>query len=175
MAKKTCYYELLALDRKCEVAEIKTAYRKMALKMHPDKAHVNNLTVDEATAQFQQIQEAYSCLSDAQERAWYDAHREQILKGDNEPGEDPFKTKINLYKYFGAGCYTGFGDDAKGFYAVYAELFAAIDLEEEEWEDADQEHVKMPTLGRSDSEFADVLKFYRNWLDFFFAQGFWPC
>lgn len=170
--KKTCYYELLGVDRKCEPADIKTAYRKLALKMHPDKASMNNLTVEEATSRFQLIQEAYSTLSDPQERAWYDAHREQILKGDDEPGEDPFKTRINLYKYFSAGCYDGFNDGPNGFFVVYAELFRAIDKEEEDWEDADEEHVAMPTFGRSDSDWADVAKFYKRWLDFSSRKAF---
>mmetsp|Transcript_87548 Transcript_87548/g.137115 ORF Transcript_87548/g.137115 Transcript_87548/m.137115 type:complete len:641 (-) Transcript_87548:95-2017(-) len=170
--KKTCYYELLGVDRKCEPSDVKAAYRKLALKMHPDKASVNNMTVEEATSRFQQIQEAYSTLSDPQERAWYDAHREQILKGDDEPGEDPFKTRINLYKYFSAGCYDGFHDGANGFFTVYAELFRAIDKEEEDWEDADEEHVAMPAFGRSDSDWTDVAAFYKHWLDFSSRKAF---
>jgi len=170
---KTCYYEALGgLDRKCEAAEIKSAYRKLALKMHPDKAQQNGLSVEEATARFQQIQEAYSVLSDAHERAWYDAHREQILKGDDEPGEDPFKTRINLYKHFSSSCYSGFGDNAGGFFAVYSDLFRAIDKEEEEWEDADEDHVPMPSFGNSRSEWSDVSAFYKHWLDFCSRKAF---
>lgn len=171
-AKKVCYYELLGLDRRCEAAEIKASYRKLALQMHPDKAHQHGLSVEEATKRFQQVQEAYSVLSDAQERAWYDAHREQILRGDDEPGEDPFKTKINLYKYFSTSCFDGFGDGAKGFFAVYAELFEAIDTEEAEWEDADEDHTAMPPFGNSASEWADVSAFYRHWLDFCSRKAF---
>mmetsp|Transcript_70145 Transcript_70145/g.227018 ORF Transcript_70145/g.227018 Transcript_70145/m.227018 type:complete len:625 (-) Transcript_70145:87-1961(-) len=171
-AKKTCYYELLGVDRKCETAEIKTSYRKLALKMHPDKAHLNNLSVEEATQSFQQVQEAYSVLSDPQERAWYDAHREQILRGDDEPGEDPFKTKINLYKYFSTSCFQGFGNGPSGFYAVYTELFEMIDTEEAEWEDADEDHTPMPPFGRADMEWADVSAFYRHWLDFCSRKAF---
>lgn len=171
-AKKTCYYELLGLDRKCEAQEIKLMYRKLALKMHPDKAHQSGLSIEEATKRFQQIQEAYSVLSDPQERAWYDAHREQILKGDDEPGEDPFKTKINLYKYFSTACFDGFGDGSRGFFTVYAELFEAIDAEEADWEDADEDHVAMPPFGRSDAEWADVAAFYRHWLDFCSRKAF---
>jgi len=169
---KTCYYELLGVDRKCGPDEIKKEYRKAALKMHPDKAHLNGISVEEATQKFQGIQEAYSVLSDPQERAWYDSHREQILRGDDEPGEDPFKTKINLYKYFSAGCFRGYGDAAGGFFAVYADLFRSIDHEEEEWEDADDEHIAMPAFGSSTSEWADVNAFYRAWNDFFSRKAF---
>lgn len=171
--KKTCYYEVLALsDRKCEATEIKTAYRKLALKLHPDKAQFNGYTADEATGLFQQVQEAYSVLSDVQERAWYDAHREQILRGDDEGGEDPFKTRINLYRYFTSSCYDGFGDNAEGFYAVYADLFKQIDTEEEEWEDADEEFTAMPPFGNSRAEWADVSSFYKLWLDFLSRKAF---
>ncbi|CAE8710124.1 unnamed protein product, partial [Polarella glacialis] len=171
--KKMCYYELLGLlDRKCEPADIKSAYRKLALKLHPDKAHINGVSVEEATSKFQQVQEAYSVLSDIQERAWYDSHREQILRGDDEGGEDPFKTKINLYKYFSTACFDGFGNDSRGFFQVYVELFEAIDAEEEQWEDADEEHVSMPPFGRSDTEYSDVSAFYRRWLDFCSRKAF---
>jgi len=174
--KKVCHYELLGLDRKCDADEIKKAYRKLALKMHPDKAYVNNMDVEEATKQFQKIQESYSVLSDPQERAWYDAHREQILKGhdDGEPAEDPFKTRINLFMYFSASCFSGFGDGTGGFYAVYAHLFSEIDREEAEWEDLDsgEEHRAMPCFGRSDSAAAATSRFYRNWLDFCSRKAF---
>merc|ERR1712232_875750 len=83
-----------------------------------------------------------------------------------------FKTKINLYKYFSAGCYDGFHDGEGGFFAVYADLFRAIDQEEEEWEDADEDHVAMPPFGRSDSEWSDVSAFYRHWLDFCSRKAF---
>mmetsp|Transcript_116594 Transcript_116594/g.341241 ORF Transcript_116594/g.341241 Transcript_116594/m.341241 type:complete len:590 (+) Transcript_116594:103-1872(+) len=171
-AKKVCYYELLGLDRKCEAAEIKTNYRKLALQMHPDKAHQHGLSVEEATRRFQQVQEAYSVLSDAQERAWYDAHREQILRGDDEAGEDPFKTRINLYKYFSSGCFEGFGDGPQGFFTVYAGLFEAINTEEAEWEDADEERMALPPFGGSTSEWADTGAFYRHWLEFCSRKAF---
>lgn len=167
-----CYYELLGVDRKCDPADIKASYRKLALRMHPDKAHLNGLSVEEATHNFQQIQEAYACISDVQERAWYDAHREQILRGGDEQGADPFKTKINLYKYFSASCYTGYTDRPTGFFTVYSELFEAIDQEEAEWEDADEDHTALPPFGTSGSEWSDVSFFYRHWLDFVSRKAF---
>ena len=52
------------------------AYKKAALKWHPDKNQDRD-----TTEIFQQIQEAHECLTNADERAWYDSHRDQILKG----------------------------------------------------------------------------------------------
>ena len=73
---KTCYYELLGVDVTATDLELKKAYRKKALQFHPDK---NPDNVDEATEIFATIRSAYEVLSDPQERAWYDAHKEQIL------------------------------------------------------------------------------------------------
>ena len=57
---KICYYELLEVDRKAEKKDIERAYKKAALKWHPDK----NRQMD-TTEKFQTIQEAYACLSNA--------------------------------------------------------------------------------------------------------------
>ena len=58
--------------------ELKKSYRKLALKWHPDKNLDNS---EEAKKEFQIIQAAYEVLNDAQERAWYDKHRDAILLG----------------------------------------------------------------------------------------------
>lgn len=44
----------------------------------------NPNNIDEATREFRLVQQAYDVLSDPQERAWYDKHREAILKGGNK-------------------------------------------------------------------------------------------
>jgi curved DNA-binding protein CbpA len=76
------YYALLELpdpDTSTSTSdEIRKAYRKLALRFHPDK---NPDDVEAANKRFLLIQSAYEVLSDEQERAWYDAHREQILGG----------------------------------------------------------------------------------------------
>lgn len=55
------------MDRDADDATIKVAYRKLALRWHPDKNLDNS---EEAKKRFQVIQQAYEVLSDAQERAW---------------------------------------------------------------------------------------------------------
>ena len=73
-----CHYEVLGVPLNASDDDLKKSYRKLALKWHPDK-NLDNL--DEAKREFQFIQAAYEVLSDPQERAWYDKHRDAILLG----------------------------------------------------------------------------------------------
>ncbi|KAL1925334.1 uncharacterized protein VTP21DRAFT_217 [Calcarisporiella thermophila] len=129
--RQTCYYELLGVARTASQDDIKKAYRKQALLHHPDK---NKDNIEEATRKFALIQHAYSILNDPHERAWYDGHREQILRGEDVQGAsgDVGTSVDDLMKYFGPTMYNGFGDDPKGFYAVYRTLFTKLAMEERE-------------------------------------------
>lgn len=73
-----CHYEILGVSLEASEDELKKAYRKLALKWHPDK---NIDDPEKAKKEFQLIQAAYEVLSDPQERAWYDKHRDAILLG----------------------------------------------------------------------------------------------
>ena len=86
-----------------------------ALKCHPDK---NRDNPEAAKEEFQLIQQAYDVLTDPQERAWYDKHRDALLRGLSDSSGEV--QGINLLEYFTATCYRGFGDDPEGFYAVYS-------------------------------------------------------
>ena len=77
------YYEVLGCERNASEAEIKSAYRKMALKYHPDR----NPGDSESEARFKEAAEAYSVLSDAQKRQRYDAYGHAGLGGAG--GFDP--------------------------------------------------------------------------------------
>ncbi|MCO5258940.1 MAG: molecular chaperone DnaJ [Crocinitomicaceae bacterium] len=68
MSEKRDYYEVLGVSKSADEAEIKKAYRKLALKYHPDK----NPDDKEAEEKFKEAAEAYEVLSDSQKRAQYD-------------------------------------------------------------------------------------------------------
>jgi DnaJ homolog subfamily A member 5 len=137
-----CHYEVLGVERTADDGELKKAYRRGALQVtvrlgfvageapathmcamfasqwHPDKNQGNN----EATERFKQIQAAFAVLSDPQERAWYDSHRDDILRGSsgisgdgNVEEDDP---RVGLWYYFSTSAYAGYGDGPRGFYSV---------------------------------------------------------
>ena len=68
MAEKKDYYEVLGVDRSASADDIKKAFRKLAIKYHPDKNPGNK----EAEEKFKEAAEAYSVLSDAEKKARYD-------------------------------------------------------------------------------------------------------
>ncbi|XP_046528293.1 dnaJ homolog subfamily C member 21 [Equus quagga] len=162
-----CHYEALGVRRDASEEELKKAYRKLALKWHPDK-NLDNAA--EAAEQFKLIQAAYDVLSDPQERAWYDNHREALLKGglDGEYQDD----SLDLLHYFTVTCYSGYGDDEKGFYTVYRNVFEMI--AKEELESVLEEDVEdFPTFGDSQSDYDTVVHpFYAYWQSFCTQKNF---
>jgi molecular chaperone DnaJ len=88
MAKNTNqrdYYEILGVARTASVEEIKAAYRKCALKWHPDRNPENK---PEAEIKFRESTEAYSILSDGQKRQVYDTYGHAGLSGAGGAGVD---------------------------------------------------------------------------------------
>ncbi|CAI8615378.1 unnamed protein product [Vicia faba] len=69
----SCYYSVLGIRSDASSSDIRTAYRKLAMRWHPDKWTRNPATAGEAKLRFQQIQEAYSVLSDESKKSMYDA------------------------------------------------------------------------------------------------------
>ncbi|XP_059830036.1 dnaJ homolog subfamily C member 21 isoform X1 [Hypanus sabinus] len=157
-----CHYEVLGLPREAGDEELRKAYRRLALRWHPDK---NLENPEEAAEQFKLIQAAYDVLSDPQERAWYDNHREAILKGglDGEFEDD----SLDLLQFFTSACYSGYTDDQGGFYAVYRHVFDTI--AEEEVEGApNPQGLLFPSFGHSQSDYQTVVHpFYAHWQSFY--------
>jgi len=98
------YYEILGVSRSADTAEIKKAYRKLALRYHPDR----NPGDKEAEERFKDATEAYEVLSDAEKRQIYDRYGEEGLKnrGYQGPGnfEDIFSSFSDIFgDLFGFG------------------------------------------------------------------------
>jgi len=69
MSAKRDYYEVLGVSKDTQLNEIKSQYRKLALKFHPDRNKSS-----EAAEHFKEISEAYAVLSDTKKRSLYDQH-----------------------------------------------------------------------------------------------------
>jgi len=76
------YYSTLNVQRGASVADIKKAYRKLALRWHPDKNPENK---DESEKRFKEISEAYEVLSDETKRLTYDRYGKEGLNRGSEP------------------------------------------------------------------------------------------
>ncbi|GFY75852.1 dnaJ homolog subfamily C member 21 [Trichonephila inaurata madagascariensis] len=162
-----CHYEVLGVPENCTADDLKKTYRKLALEWHPDK-NLHRLT--EATETFQLIQQAYETLIDPQERAWYDRHKEEILKGVSE---EVYKDDcLNVYQYFNSSCFKGYNDDEKGFYTVFRQVFEKIATEDKPFIDSDDE-IEVPNFGYSYSSYEEVVRdFYAYWQSYCTAKSY---
>lgn len=103
MAEKKNYYEILGVDKNATPEQIKSAYRKLAMKYHPDR----NQGDEEAAGKFKEVNEANETLSDQQKRAAYDYELEH-------PGMGGFGG-------FGGG--SGFEGFGGGFEDIFSSIF----------------------------------------------------
>ncbi|KAH3688680.1 hypothetical protein WICPIJ_000336, partial [Wickerhamomyces pijperi] len=83
MVKESKLYDLLGVSSSASDAELKKAYRKQALKYHPDKPGGN-------AEKFKEISEAYEILSDADKREVYDQYGLEAARGNAPAGGSPF-------------------------------------------------------------------------------------
>jgi molecular chaperone DnaJ len=88
MTTKRDYYEILGVNRSASTEEIKSAYRKLAMKYHPDQ----NQGDKEAEDKFKEVAEAYEVLRDPDKRNMYDRFGHEGLRGGSYGGgfHDPF-------------------------------------------------------------------------------------
>ena len=106
MAKRD-YYEILGINKGASDDEIKKAFRKQAMKYHPDRNQENK----EAEEKFKEVNEAYEVLSDAQKRAQYDQFGHDAF--------DPTRGGAGGYTQYSSG---GFG----GFEDIFGDIFGSF-------------------------------------------------
>ena len=116
------YYQILGVTDKSAAEDIKKAYRKLAVKYHPDK---NPGNVKEAETKFKEVSEAYYALSDDKRRAQYDqVRRYGGPKASNFAGAQGFDFEDLLRQFSGGRAkpsarYSAFGD-------VFEDLFSGL-------------------------------------------------
>lgn len=179
LPRKTCYYELLGIDHTADDLEIRRAYKKKALELHPDR---NFNDEENATKKFAEVQTAYEVLSDPQERAWYDSHRDAILRGDDDVGEaspEYYNVRITTTEEIMAliGRFNSnvpFNDSPTGFFGVLDTTFDQLATEEAAaWEWASQDPVEYPPFGNANDDHESVARpFYASWSNFSTKKSF---
>jgi molecular chaperone DnaJ len=102
---KRDYYEVLGVSKSVNEADLKKAYRRLAMKYHPDR----NPDDKTAEAKFKELKEAYSILSNSEKRATYDQFGHAAFENGG----------------MGAGG-GGFGGDAGGFGDIFGDMFGDI-------------------------------------------------
>ncbi len=109
---KRDYYDVLGVSRSATVAEIKKAYRKMALKYHPDK----NPDDKEAEEKFKEAAEAYEVLSNEEKRARYDRFGHDGVRGAGGGFGGGGMSMDDIFSHFGDifGGHFGFGGGGFG-------------------------------------------------------------
>ncbi len=128
MAKRD-YYEVLGVERSANAEEIKKAYRKAAIKYHPDK----NPGDKSAEDKFKEAAEAYDVLSDANKKARYDQFGHAGMNGASGGGgggayggggfsmEDIFRNFGDIFGgHFGGGGFSGFGGGFDGYRGAHS-------------------------------------------------------
>ena len=102
MVKETKFYDLLGVPPTASETELRKAYRKLALKYHPDKN-----PSPEAGEKFKEISMAYEVLANEEKRKIYDAHGEQGIKEGG--GGGGFHSPMDLFDMFFGGGGGGMG------------------------------------------------------------------
>ncbi len=121
MAQKN-YYEILGVPESASADEIKRAYRKLAVKYHPDK---NPDNPKEAEARFKDISAAYFVLSDPKKKQEYDHMRRFGGATGNFAGTHGFNFE-DLLRQFSGGARTGGRSRTRGAYSNFSDAFEDI-------------------------------------------------
>lgn len=147
---KRDYYEILEISRTATEVEIKAAYRKLAIKHHPDK-NPNDHTAEE---KFKEAAEAYSVLSDPQKRAAYDRFGHQGVGSGAGAGFNPgFSNIEDIFDLFGFGDMFGGsrgGNSTRTSAQRGADLRYDLEISLEEAAAGVEEKLRIPRLEKCD-------------------------
>ena len=143
-------------------------------------ADKNTQRLEEARERFQEIQTAWDVLSSPQERAWYNSHREQILRAgglaaaaaSEDAGQDCPYPEHDLDSYRSTSVFKGF-EGSEGFFAIYGSLFRQLGEEEVQafrrqkpLDKKLKQPADAPAFGGADAADDDVRAFYTHWRNF---------
>ncbi len=144
---KRDYYKVLDVARTATEVEIKKAYRRLAMKYHPDR----NPNDHEAEEKFKECKEAYEVLTDAQKRAIYDQHGHEGLAARG--GGGGFSAADAFSDIFGDVFGDIFGGGRRGGRQVYrgADLRYDLELELEQAVFGHETEVEFTTLGECET------------------------
>jgi DnaJ homolog subfamily A member 5 len=139
--------------------------------------------VENATRRFAEVQAAYEVLSDAQERAWYDSHRDAILRGDNPNDADNQTAEYYDIRMTSPGellalisrfnSTVPFTDAPNGFFGILQDTFDSLAQQEIaacEWDD--QPIVEHPSFGSASDDDIVARRFYSAWSNFSSKKSF---
>lgn len=159
---------------------IKKAYRRKALELHPDR-NLNDTA--NATRRFAEVQTAYEILSDPQERAWYDFHRDAILGGDpdlsggmpSEQSSSQYTSATAIFTLMGRfNSSVPMTDSPAGFFGILNAFFDQLASEEAaacEWDGIPP--IDYPPFGLAQDDYDSVAKhFYKIWSGFSTKKSF---
>ncbi|KAF8110515.1 hypothetical protein N665_0083s0077 [Sinapis alba] len=121
-------YALMGLNKECTTLELRSAYKKLALRWHPDRcSSMGNLEfVDESKKKFQSIQEAYSVLSDSNKRFLYDVGAYNTDDDDDDSdqyGMGDFLNEMATMMNQSKPCENNSGDSFEQLQDLFNEMF----------------------------------------------------
>ena len=108
---KRDYYDVLGVSKSADVKEIKKAYRKLAIKYHPDKNPGDEAAID----RFKEAANAFEILSDTEKRSRYDRYGHAGLEGGGQQFHDLSDIFEAFGDMFGGGVFGGGGRGGEEF------------------------------------------------------------